>query len=168
MRSNRRQSSNKRLDSVDESLWEVGMKARLLFAVVGVAFFVGMTQTSSAQLLGSKSGKLNSEFVPESACASAAVFPKKIGEDPKLDLFPREIVTAWGLKELGFDPMLLEQVTFVMRTPNNMMAPPVWGAVLRFDEMQGLAGNLIDQLEEKEVNGKTLFSGANGMPSFLV
>lgn len=113
--------------------------------------------------------KVNVEFIPKTAFAAAAVFPKPFAEDPKFDLFPREFVTAWGVKELGFDPMLVKQATFIVKRMDGLGQPPQWAGVLHFDQMQGLAGNLIDRLESKRVGGKAMFSGAAvGMPSFLV
>lgn len=111
--------------------------------------------------------KINTEFVPESAFASAVLFPKQIAEDPKFDIFPREIVTAWGQKELGFDPMLITQATVVVK-PIAMGQEPIWAAALHFEKMQGLAGSLIDQLEKTKVGDKTLFRGSGGLPSFLI
>lgn len=136
--------------------------------LVGIALLT-LQQTALAQLLGSGSDRANIEFIPRSAFAGAVVFPKKISKDPKFDLFPREIVTAWGVKELGFDPMLIKQITFLVKQMDGLDRPPQWAAVLHFEEMQGLAGSLIDRLEEKKVGGKAMFSGtAMGMPSFLI
>ena len=111
--------------------------------------------------------KINTEFVPDSAFAGAVVFPKKMAEDPKFDLLPREIVTAWGEKELGFDPMLITQATVIVK-PIELGQDPVWAAVLHFDKMQGLAGSLIDKLEKTSVGDKTLFRGSGPLPSFLI
>ena len=145
------------------------MKRLTTFILVGAMAFA-MTQTGVAQLLKNRGeARVNTEFIPDSAFACAVMFPRRIAADPKFDLFPREIVSAWGTKELGFDPMLIKQATFVLEGIQSLERPPRWAAVLHFDEMQGLAGGLIDQLQEKKVNGKAMFSGAAmGMPSFLI
>jgi hypothetical protein len=133
------------------------------------ALLLTLPQTAAAQLFGGDSDRANIEFIPKSAFAGAVIFPAKISKDPKFDLFPREIVTAWGIKELGFDPMLIKQVTFLAQETNSLERPPQWAAILHFEKMQGLAGNLIDRLEQKQVAGKAMFSGtAMGLPSFLV
>lgn len=144
------------------------MKTKIILAVF-LASALGIVQTTQAQLLGIGGKKANTEFIPESAFAGAVVFPRKISEDPKFDLFPREIVTAWGQKELGFDPMLINQITFVVKKMDVLGQPPQWAAVLHFEKMQGLSGNLIGKLKQKNVGGKTMFSGTDqGMPSFLI
>lgn len=151
------------------------MKPRtmLLFAMaIVISLSQVFSQTADAQLLGSKKSKVSGDFVPSSSCAAATLHPNKILKDPKFKWFPSEIITAWGKKEFGFDPMLLNQITFVMRTPTSpeeLMAPPQIAAALYFEEMQGLSGNLIDQMEETTLGGKTLFSGkAGGGLSVLV
>ncbi len=77
------------------------------------ALLLTLPQTAAAQLFGGDSDRANIEFIPKSAFAGAVIFPARISKDPKFDLFPREIVTAWGIKELGFDPMLIKQATFL-------------------------------------------------------
>ena len=74
-----------------------------------------MPSFAQAQLFGKFEKKISSEYVPESACLVAVTFPKRISEDPTFDDLPREILTAWGKKEFGFDPMLIEQVTFILK-----------------------------------------------------
>lgn len=144
------------------------MKMRILLAVC-LSLSIANQTASYGQVLGIGGKKANTEFVPGSVFAGAVLFPKKISQDPKFELFPREIVSAWGKKELGFDPMLINQITFVVKKMDDFNRLPKWAAVLHFDEMQGLAGKLIDKLQAKKVGGKTMFSGTDqGMPSFLI
>ena len=144
--------------------------AGILFSLI-IALAFSNCQSSSGQVLEKFIGpkRANTEFVPESAFAGAAIFPLRLAEDPKFDLFPREIVTAWGKKELGFDPMLIKQATFIVKKMDGLNRPPQWAGVLHFEKMQGLAGGVIDKLEKKKVGGKAMFSGTSlGLPSFLV
>ncbi|MFK7766791.1 MAG: DUF1559 domain-containing protein [Mariniblastus sp.] len=151
----------------------MNFKNMMLFALaVSISLSQLFPQTATAQLLGGNK-KVSDEFIPNSACAALTMHPNKILKDPKFKWFPSEIVTAWGKKEFGFDPMLLDQITFVVRTPGStgeiMSGPPQIGAALHFKEMQGLSGNMIGQMEETTLAGKTLFSGKSfGGPSVLV
>ena len=90
------------------------MKMRILLAVC-LSLSIANQTASYGQVLGIGGKKANTEFVPGSVFAGAVLFPKKISQDPKFELFPREIVSAWGKKELGFDPMLINQITFVVK-----------------------------------------------------
>jgi hypothetical protein len=147
-----------------------------LASVIALTFVLILFSQSVAvaQIFGGGSGeKVNTEFVPKTAFASAVVFPQRFSKDPNYKLFPREVVTAWGESELGFDPLLIKQMTWMVKVPEDLseweMAPPVWAVVLHFEELQGLNGKLIDKLEQKTLAGKAIFSGAEiGMPSFLI
>lgn len=143
------------------------MKKEIAFVVAMVVLVC--SQTTCAQIFGS-SDRPSSEFIPHSAVAGVAVFPKKIASLPDLKVFPREVVTAWGQKELGFDPMLITEVTLILDKLDKVTPgeEPGWAAVLHFEKMQGLAGAMIDKLEEKTIGGKTVYSGENGIPSFMV
>lgn len=143
---------------------------KLTAALLIVAISLAIPQNSFAQLFGSGE-KGSTEFLPRTAFVGATAFPKKLSENPNFRLFPREVVTAFGKKELGFDPMLIKQITWVMNAPQTIppQGPPEWAAIMHFEEMQGLAGGMIDKMEEKRIAGKTAYSGAKmGMPSFLV
>jgi hypothetical protein len=143
----------------------------LIGILVAIFAWAWLPIQCDAQLFGSKAERPSSEFVPQTAFVALSAFPKKIAGNPELRLIPHEIISAWGTKELGFDPMLINEVTFVLRKvdefpPNE---EPGWAAVLHFEEMQGLSGAMIDKLEEKKIGGKTVFDGTEaGMPSFMV
>ncbi|MEL7496951.1 MAG: DUF1559 domain-containing protein [Planctomycetota bacterium] len=119
------------------------------------------------------STRIDKKHIPNSACMSATVFPKKIAGDPKYDLFPREIVTAWGQKEFGFDPMLLNQLTFVADAPKGLaelqMGPPNWCMILHFDELQGVSGRMVEQLRKGRIGDHILYSNeSEDEPSILI
>lgn len=141
-----------------------------LFKILGVSIAIFFTSqlanSTAAQLFGSQ--KTSTQFIPESAAGAAIIFPKRMAENPDFDDLPREILTAYGKKELGFDPLLINQATLLVKVFDTLDRPPQWGAVLHFEEMQGLSGGMIDNLEQKEIAGKQMFSGTAGMPSFLV
>lgn len=143
---------------------------RFIAALLVVALSLTITPSGFAQLIGG-SDQPSTEFLPNSAFVGATAFPQQLAEIPNFKLFPREVVTAFGKKELGFDPMLIKQITWIMRAPKNIppQNPPEWAAIMHFEKMQGLAGGMIDRLEEKKIAGKTTYSGTQfGMPSFLV
>ncbi len=149
------------------------MKPRLslIITLVASAVWTWLPVDCDAQLFGGKTQRPSSEFVPQTAFIAVSAFPKKISSNPELRLIPHEIISAWGTKELGFDPMLIKEVTLVVRKIDDFppRGEPGWAAVLHFEEMQGLAGGMIDQLEEKKVGGKTVYDGTEvGMPSFMV
>lgn len=146
--------------------------------VTAIVFALIMTlsvQTGFAQLFGGnkESEKPSADLVAQSAFMSFTLYPKEITSIEALKLFPHEIVTAWGKKEFGFDPMLIKQATFMMKAPTALdelnQGPTPYAAVFHFEEMQGLSGGMIDELEKKVIAGKTVFSSGNEYePSFMV
>ncbi|MFK7766790.1 MAG: DUF1559 domain-containing protein [Mariniblastus sp.] len=136
---------------------------------LSIAFTPPAAEAQISKLLGSSKDEISTEFIPRSSVISATLFPAKLNKDPNFSLFPREIVTAWGKKELGFDPMLIREATLVVQDIENFEKEPGWSIVMQFEEMQGLSGKMLEPLSEKKIGGKTVFSGkSNGMPSFMV
>ena len=141
--------------------------------VVVLVFCVCLSHGLMAQQDGKqiKDQKPTTEFVARTAFFSGTAFPARIAANPNFKLFPREIVSAWGKKELGFDPMLISEVTWMMKTPKvTEQASPEYAAVLHFKEMQGLAGNMIDGLVEEKIAGKSVFADPERpwMASFMI
>ena len=130
-----------------------------------------VVHTSVAQLpVIGKQDKPSTEFVPDSAFMVASAFPAKIVHRPEFKLLPREIFTALGKKELGFDPMKITEVTWVLKKPDVDDPEPVFAAALHFEEMQGLAGKVIDDMKEETINGRTVYTDTENewRPSFMV
>ena len=137
------------------------------------AFLVVLSAASSLQAQqATGSPELNTKHIPESAFAAVALYPQQFKNDKQFEMFPFEIVTAWGKQELGFDPMDATQITLIADAPVDLEelqeGPPSWAAIMHFKSKQKLGGDTIDQLEEEE-NGK-LYLGdiRRGLPSFLM
>ena len=90
------------------------------------------------QATGQTGAEVVSRYIPKSAVAAAVMFPQAIGANPKAELFPREIVTAWGQSTLGVDPMSIASIVILLDQPSKA-APPQWGAVIRFAAPMSLA-----------------------------
>lgn len=139
------------------------IKTQVTMLVAGICLFA---QVAFGQILGGN--KPNAEFVPESAFAAGMLFPKSVMGDEKFELIPHEIITAWGQQEFGFDPMMIDRATFVVKTPQSLDGNDFqWAAALRFEEIEGLSDKLSDAMNGKKIGGKTLYSKGRG-PSFLV
>ena len=150
----------------------IAQRIAILTFVFAIFIVIGESDAQvqeKIQELFTKKQKATAEFVPDTPISVGVCFPRRIATEEKYDIFPREIITAWGKKELGFDPMLINQATFIVEATETLDQPYRWAAVLHFEEMQGLSGDLIDRLDEKKLDGKVLFSG-NGWeePSFLI
>lgn len=151
---------------------------RHLFVSIVTASLVVMcfSAATQAQLFGDKQEEvdLDNSLVPQSAFAVFTLHPQQLVKNPKLSFIPKEVITAAGIQNIGFDPMLIEQATVVIAEPPNGMAesgPPRWVVVMRFSELQGLAGNMIKDMEPSTIAGKKAYLSPGreyGAPSFLI
>jgi type II secretory pathway pseudopilin PulG len=70
------------------------------------------------------------KLLPSDAIAAMVASPKSMAAKPEMEMMPREIVTAAGLKELGFDPMEIESLIGFIQLPQDGM-PPGFGLMLK-------------------------------------
>lgn len=150
---------------------------QLLVSIVTASLGIMCSSAAAhAQLFGDKQEEvdLDNSLVPQSAFAVFTLHPQELVKNPKLSFIPKEVITAAGIQNIGFDPMLIEQATVVVAEPPNGMAesgPPRWVVVMRFSELQGLAGNMIQDMEPATIAGKKAYLSPGreyGAPSFLI
>lgn len=101
------------------------------------------------------------KYVTPDAVVGAIAQPRRVLTGPEMELLPTEVITAAGEKELGFDPMQLEQVLAVIEPPG-LAGPPQAGVVLRFAEKapaEAVATKLGPRTTEGTLNGKTYRQG---------
>ncbi|MDB2685995.1 DUF1559 domain-containing protein [Mariniblastus sp.] len=116
--------------------------------------------------------ELNTNHIPDSAFAGFTIFPQQFKNDKQFEMLPYEVMTAWGKRELGIDPMEASQITMIVKAPKDLdtfeQQPPSWAAIMHFKSQQKLDGDLLDQLD-KDPNGK-VYHGDNraGIPSALL
>lgn len=126
--------------------------ATFLLACVIFAF----AKSSNAQLFDQKTtSTVNSDLVPSSTFFALSAKPELLVKNPKLSAFPREVVSAAGIQQLGFDPMLIEEVTVLITDceAGGFEEPPRYAIIMRFSQMQGLAGKMIEGTEETNIRG---------------
>lgn len=117
--------------------------------------------------------EVDTRFIPDSAFASATIFPGELKALKRFEAFPREVVTAWSKREIGVDLMEATQITAIAKDPGSVEAfqegPPNWAVVMHFKTKQTLGGNLMEWLERDDQNDR-LYKGDRyrGIPSFLV
>ncbi|MEL7496950.1 MAG: DUF1559 domain-containing protein [Planctomycetota bacterium] len=106
-----------------------------------------------------KEVRVDNDLVPENVIAAFSFQPQTLIENPKLSSIPREVITAAGVREFGFDPMLIEDATFLVAEckEGGIDSPPRWAFVMRFSELQGLSGAMIEQFEETTIKGKKAY-----------
>ncbi len=93
--------------------------------------------------------KLDS-LIPSSAMAAIFIKPQDALQQPGMDLVPREVITAFGKSELGFDPCKITEIMLLLDTPsgaiNGSNDMPEFAAVVRFGESQKLPEDLVKKM----------------------
>ncbi len=115
---------------------------------------------------------IKSAFIPAEASWIFVAHPKMVFELPATEMAPSEVVSAAGIKELGFDPTQLEELVAFGTLPGKN-GDPSFGAVARFSEPPTLASLkaklLKDAKETTRDDGNVAFqlAGPNA-PSLVV
>jgi len=107
-------------------------------------------------------------FILPGACVVLKVRPRQLLTCEAAQMYPVEVVTAAGLKELGFDPVNVDQVQISATPP--MGGPPNYAAVISFAEpieLAALSDKLTEHTVPAELDGKSyLMSQHPQLPSF--
>jgi len=104
-------------------------------------------------------------YLTDNAAAAAVAHPARVLTDPKLEMLPIEVISAAGKKELGIDPVDVEQV-LVMAEPPGPAGPPQIGVVIRFTKpyaMDEVLPGLRADTVEAELDGKPYRRAASRM-----
>jgi hypothetical protein len=80
-------------------------------------------------------GASSFRFIPPEAIGVVVVNPKGAMEGPGTELYPREVITAAGIQNLGIDPLQVEQLVAFIEAPTQE-GPPAFGLLLRMSAAQ--------------------------------
>jgi prepilin-type processing-associated H-X9-DG protein len=83
-----------------------------------------------AQPLPAEDGtKVDLSYITPQAFVAAVAYPRRVLTAPEMEMLPVEVISAAGKKELGVDPLDVEQVIAVVEPP--AAGPPDFGIVVR-------------------------------------
>jgi hypothetical protein len=100
-------------------------------------------------------------YVTPDAVAAAVAYPRRVLTAPELEMLPIEVISALGKKELGIDPVEIEQV-LAMAEPPSQAGPPGAAIVLRMASPIGpgrILPPLWERTSEADLDGKTYRKG---------
>lgn len=145
--------------------------ASLLIAGTGVNFTLAQQQSSPL-----------AKFVTPDAFAAVIVYPSAIANLPEMELMPKEIIAAAAVKEVGFDPLDIEEAIFFSEPPQPagiLLSDPTkpaggttdFCAIVRFKnavDSAKLFPQLAGELEPATIEGKkALVAKIPMLPSIL-
>ena len=110
-------------------------------------------------------------FIPAEAIAAVIAYPKEIADQPEMELLPKEVISAAGLKELGLDPLDIEQIVAFIEGPGESPAP-AFGAVIRTSkpvDAKTLLPQIMSLTQPGTLNGKPFHQAqAPFLPSVML
>jgi hypothetical protein len=120
--------------------------------------------TSSAQ-------QAHKQFIPSSAAFAILSSPMDAIQQPSMELFPYEVVTTMGQKNLGFDPCKIKHFTVVVDAMDNLDNPPGFGVVIEFadpQKIEDMSEMVLSDFEKSEFKGKVYYQSVydEEMPGF--
>ncbi|PHS00475.1 MAG: hypothetical protein COA78_23785, partial [Blastopirellula sp.] len=73
-------------------------------------------------------------FITPNSALVAIAHPGRIAESGNLDALPHEVITAFGMRDLGFDPMDIETITIIVEPPAQDAPIPNYAVVLQMSK----------------------------------
>ncbi len=125
-------------------------------------------QQSAAAGAAAGTKKPDLSYVTPDAVVAAVAHPQRVLSAPEMEMLPIEVLSAAGKKELGIDPLDIEQVMVIVEPPT--AGPPGFGAVVRFSkpyQLEGILEPLAADTVEAELEGKTYRQGQGPMAPSL-
>ncbi|MGA2034679.1 MAG: DUF1559 domain-containing protein [Thermoguttaceae bacterium] len=131
---------------------------------------VTIGQAAIGQTTAAGSATLDLGHVTPETVAAAAAFPRRVLTAPEMELLPIEVLSALGKKELGIDPVEIEQAMLIVEPPQ--AGPPGAAVVLHMASPLG-PGPILMPLQQRtteaELGGKTYRKGQTPMdPSIFL
>ncbi len=96
-------------------------------------------------------------YITAETIFTLSLYPNRVLTNPDNKLYPLEIISAAGIKELGIDPVDIESILGVVEPPMNSPMPGI-GFILKTTKaisINQFLPNLKDQYTEGELDGKS-------------
>jgi hypothetical protein len=127
--------------------------------VVATAFSASAVYAQPAAGRAAKP-KLDLGYVTPDCVAAVSLCPQSVLASPDMELLPTEVLSAWGIKEFGIDPLQIEHVLVIVEPPAAGPAAaesPRGGTVMRFSRPLApgkVLGKAWEATADDTLNGK--------------
>ena len=138
-----------------------GVISWMLIAVMSCSpMLVYARSVAAGETTAQGKAKVDLGYITPKTTAALVVYPKHVLSAPGMEMLPTEVFTAAGTKDLGIDPMQVEQVVAIAEAPQTMppQGPPRVAVVLRLAkpvDQDKLFPHLRGQTVEGQIDGKT-------------
>ena len=143
----------------------------LLVLVMAVSPTMGCRQQPAAPKPsgGKPAEKLDLSYLTPGAALVVVAHPRRVLTAPEMEMLPIEVLSAAGKKELGIDPLDVEQVMLIVEPPQGA-SPPGAGAVLRLSrpyKEDKILPLLMERTVDAELDGKAYRRGKGPMDASI-
>jgi prepilin-type processing-associated H-X9-DG protein len=139
------------------------MRRKYRKAIVWLLTFVMTTspmllcaqETAAGSAASSAGTKLDTSYITPQSTLAAAAFPRRVLTAAEMEMLPIEVLTAASLKEIGIDPVEVEQLVAIAEPPAG--GPPQMGIVVHMASPLPngkILGPLWEQTHEGQLDGK--------------
>ena len=117
-----------------------------------------------AALQAQSQGTMLDSIVSPESVAAVSLHPKALLELKSMELFPHEVLEAYGKEQLGINLKQATDISIVVEPPGPN-GPPRFGMVIQFDEAQTFRGAFEEATKIEEIDGNTYYGfGRRGEP----
>jgi hypothetical protein len=139
----------------------------LIWPSLSVAQTLDSSPPSSRTIMVNFQEFLEQSMIPSSAMAAVFAKPEAMLASPGMEVFPREIVTVMGNKQLGFDPCQIVDASLLVDTITNLKQPPGFALVLCFERPQQPGEQLTRRYDKGTLDGKAIYRHRENEPAIL-
>jgi hypothetical protein len=138
----------------------------LAAAMIGSPSMVYAQQLAVLQAAGAEpAGSVDLSYVTPGAVFAAVAHPRRVLTAPEMEMLPIEVMSAAGKKEMGIDPLDIEQVMVIVEPPRAGM-PPGGAVVVRFSRPYGdlpILQALMKRTVDAQLDGRPYRRGGGPM-----
>lgn len=91
-------------------------------------------------------------LVSSDSVVAAVIRPKDLLESDMMELFPHEVIEAYGMEQLGISLKQSSEILFVLEVEKGPQGKPVFGLIARFEQPQKFSG-MFEEATRKQVSG---------------
>ncbi|MGD9126846.1 MAG: DUF1559 domain-containing protein [Planctomycetia bacterium] len=145
---------------------------KLLCLLLAICMSISPSMVVAAQTASVPAAKADFSYIVPEAVIAGVAYPQRVLAHPDMELMPKEIIEAAGLKEWGFNPLEIESVLVMVAPPSPEMPVPGFGVVVRFAKpisLDDLKPGFTQGAKKGEMSGRPCLIGKAPMaPSFFM
>ncbi len=112
--------------------------------------------------------EIDLSYITPETTAVVVAHPRRVLASPEMEMLPIEVISAAGKKELGIDPLEIEQILAIIEPPGE--GPPQTAVIIKFSKPQQMGKilpPLMEKAEKADLNGRVYMRAKDPMEGSL-